>query len=57
MSRFDENTRIVPMHLAATELDLRKPPHEPPTEARGIVNGTLLGVIAWAALIMLGLWV
>jgi len=56
MSRFDENTSIVPMDLAATELDLRKPVHDAPIEARGIVNGILLGMIAWAALITLGLW-
>lgn len=57
MSRSEETPRIVSVHLTATEIEPRKPAHDAPTEARGIVNGTLLGMIAWAALIMLGLWV
>jgi hypothetical protein len=56
MSRYEETPRIVSVHLAATEIEPRKPAYDPPTEARGIVNGTLLGVIAWGALIMFGLW-
>ena len=54
MSRFDEDTSIMRLRLAATPIELRKPELEPQSRARGIVLGALLGVLVWAAILTLG---
>jgi hypothetical protein len=54
MGRFDEDTSIMRMRLAATLIDLQKPEYDPQTKVRGIATGAVLGVIAWAAILMLG---
>jgi hypothetical protein len=55
MSRFDEDTSMMRLRLAATPIELRKPELEPQTKARGIAVGVLLGAIMWAAMILLGI--
>jgi hypothetical protein len=54
MSRFDEDTSIMRMRLAAAPIELHKREREPQPRARGIAAGVLLGAIMWAAIIMLG---
>jgi hypothetical protein len=54
MSRFDEDTSIMRLRLAATPIELRKPELEPQSRARGIVLGALLGALVWAAVLILG---
>ena len=54
MSRFDEDTSAMRMRLAATPIELRKPEIGPQSKARGILVGVLLGAVAWAVIIVLG---
>ena len=54
MSRFDEDTSAMRMRLAATPIELRKPEIGPQSKARGILVGVLLGALAWAVIIVLG---
>jgi hypothetical protein len=57
MSRF-EDTSIMRMRMDATPIELRKPEITPQSKARGIYIGALLGILAWAAIVALGveLW-
>ena len=55
MSRFDEDTSAMRMRLAATPIELRKPEIGPQSKARGILVGVLLGAVAWAVIIVLGI--
>jgi hypothetical protein len=55
MSRFDEDTSMMRTRLASTSIDLRKQEHEPPTRMRGIAFGAALGLVAWVAIITLGM--
>ena len=55
MSRFDEDTSAMRMRLAATPIELRKPEIGPQSKARGILVGVLLGALAWAVIIVLGI--
>jgi hypothetical protein len=55
VSRFDEDTSMMRTRLASTSIDLQKQEHEPPTRMRGIAFGAILGLIAWAAIITLGM--
>src|SRR2546425_8401442 len=54
MSRFDEDTSAMRMRIAATPIELRKPEMGPQSKARGILVGVMLGAIAWAVIIVLG---
>ena len=54
MSRFDEDTSAMRMRIAATPIELRKPEIGPQSKARGILVGVLLGALAWAVIIVLG---
>ena len=54
MSRFDEDTSAMRMRLAATPIELRKPEIGPQSKMRGILFGVLLGAVAWAVIIGLG---
>ena len=54
MSRFDEDTSAMRMRIAATPIELRKPEMGPQSKARGILVGVLLGAVAWAVIIVLG---
>jgi hypothetical protein len=54
MSRFDEDTSAMRMRLAATPIELRKPEIGPQSKMRGILVGVLLGAVAWAVIIGLG---
>jgi hypothetical protein len=54
MSRFDQDTSTMRMRIEATPIELRKREIGPQSKVRGIMVGALLGVLAWAALIMLG---
>ena len=54
MSRFDEDTSAMRMRMAATPIELRKPEIGPQSKARGILVGVLLGALAWAVIIVLG---
>jgi hypothetical protein len=53
MGRFDEDTSMMRLRLAATLIELRKPERGPQSKARGIYVGALLGSVAWAAIIVL----
>ena len=53
MSRF-EDTSIMRMRMEATPIELRKPEIGPQSKARGIYIGALLGILAWAAIVALG---
>jgi len=55
MSRFDEDTSAMRMRMAATPIELRKPEMGPQSKARGILVGVLLGAVAWAVIIVLGI--
>ncbi|TMH65095.1 MAG: hypothetical protein E6H55_03255 [Betaproteobacteria bacterium] len=55
MSRFDEDTSAMRMRMAATPIELRKPEIGPQSKARGILVGVLLGAVAWAVIIVLGI--
>jgi hypothetical protein len=55
MSRFDQDTSTMRMRMENTLIELRKPELEPQSKARGILVGVLLGVLAWAAIITLGM--
>jgi hypothetical protein len=54
MSRFDEDTSVMRMRIAATPIELRKPESGPQPRARGIFFGLLLGAAMWVAIIALG---
>ena len=54
MSRFDEDTSAMRMRIEATPIELRKPELGPQSKARGILVGVLLGAVAWAVIIILG---
>ena len=54
MSRFDEDTSIMRLQVASTPILLRTPQLAPHTRARGIATGVLLGLIAWTAIIAVG---
>ncbi len=54
MSRFDEDTSAMRMRMEATPIELRKPELGPQSKARGILVGVLLGAVAWAVIIVLG---
>ena len=54
MSRFDEDTSAMRMRIAATPIELRKREIGPQSKARGILVGVLLGAVAWAVIIVLG---
>jgi hypothetical protein len=54
MSRFDEDTSAMRMRIEATPIELRKPELGPQSKARGILVGVLLGAVAWAVIIVLG---
>ncbi len=58
MSRFDQDTSIMRMRLDATPIELLKPELGPQSKLRGILIGAVLGVLAWAGIITLGvaLW-
>jgi hypothetical protein len=40
--------------MEATPIELRKPEIGPQSKARGIYTGALLGILAWAAIVALG---
>jgi len=52
MSRFDQDTSTMRLRMEKTLIELRKPELAPQTKARGILVGALLGVGAWAAIIV-----
>jgi hypothetical protein len=43
------------MRIENTLIELRKPELAPQSKARGILVGALLGVLAWVAIITLGM--
>jgi hypothetical protein len=55
MSRFDQDTSTMRMRMENTLIELRKPEIGPQSKARGILVGAVLGVLAWAAIITLGM--
>ena len=55
MSRFDQDTSTMRMRIENTLIELRKPELQPQSKVRGILVGALLGVLAWAAIITLGM--
>ena len=55
MSRFDQDTSTMRMRMENTLIELRKPEIGPQSKASGILVGALLGAIAWAAIITLGM--
>ena len=55
MSMLDQDTSTMRMRIEATLTELRTPEIQPQSKARGIMAGALLGVIAWVAMIALGL--
>ena len=54
MSMLDQDTSTMRMRLETTPIELHKPEIGPQSKARGIMVGALLGVVAWAAIIALG---
>ena len=55
MSRFDQDTSTMRMRMENTLIELRKPEIGPQSKARGILVGVLLGALAWAVIIVLGI--
>lgn len=55
MSLLDQDTSIMRMRIESTLIELRRPELQPQSKARGIMVGALLGVIAWIAMVALGL--
>ncbi len=55
MSRFDQDTSTMRMRMENTLIELRKPELAPQSKSRGILFGAVLGVLAWTAIITLGL--
>jgi hypothetical protein len=55
MGMLDQDTSTMRERIENTLIELRKPELSPQSKARGIMVGTLFGVIAWAAIVALGL--